>query len=538
MKKIRIFAIISLLLIAVMSLSACSSGVPAAKSFSVVLNKDYVPENEITEKVSEIQELSNARFVEAKGEFMTFMRGEADFGISRIVFSTRNKKVVYIANSDSSQAVEITLFSNVPAFTVTKTSIACADKIDSASSTCELYDAMGNLVATAKSGVKSPIAFAGTVLFDGASYNVNEENGSLTKITDIPENLYVEDCSDWNDKYFYTYGKAVNVYTRGFEHIYSWQAPSWAEMLSCNMLSNGNVLVQYLRPLDNLAEKYDIYEMDADTGEVKKYDIFTYILNPTNESESKIDLQYKVEDITTRQELFRASDDNGMYNDEIDNIAYIYPIKNNQIDASEQSADIVLMSNKGKVQKSLKIVDDQRAALPTCVGKNIYVVPTAFGTALVDIDGNLLNQINNININVSGNNIVSEGSIYTLNMEEVYLLSDNHSSVITTLGGTIFIKQGDSDTNYNIIAVRGDKTVNVMTYDALASQPTYFDELNESGCYAICNVQKGEYLYYSADHKLIHTSNVRLDSVASDFNFGVAIYSTVVDGTITYYAFY
>lgn len=537
MKKIRFFAVISLLLAAVTSLCACS-GVPSAKSFDAVLNKDYIPVNEITDEVSEIKELSNSQFVEAKGEFMIFMRMEADFGISRIVYSTRNKRVVYMTSSDSSEAVEITLYSGVPAFTVTKISIACADKIDASATTCELYDAMGNLVATAKSGNKKPIAFADTVLFDYASYGINKENGALSKISDIPENLYVEDCNDWNDKYFYTYGKAVNVYTRDFEHIYSWQAPSWAEMLSCNMLSNGNVLVQYLRPLDNLAEKYDIYEMDADTGEVKKYDIFTYILNPTNESESKINLQYKVEDITTRQELFRASDDNGMYNDEIDNIAYIYPIKNNQIDASEQSADIVLMSNKGKVQKSLKIVDDQRAALPTCVAENVYVVPTAFGTALVDIDGNLLNQINNININVSGNNIVSEGSIYTLNMEEVYLLSDNHSSVITTLGGTIFVKQGDSDTNYNIIAVRGDKTVNVMTYDALASQPTYFDELNESGCYAICNVQKGEYLYYSAEHKLIHSSPVRLDKVAADFNFNVSVYSTTVNGMMTYYAFY
>lgn len=536
MKNIRFFAVAAFLLAAVISLSSCSGGVADISSFDEIFNKNYAPENDVTENVAEIKELNNAQFVEAKGEFMTFVKGEADAGLARMVFSARNKKIVYMAQSNSSESIEVTLYSGVPAFTVTRTSIACADQVNPSDSVCELYDAMGNLVATAKASAQKPVLFADTVLFDGASYSISDNGGALTKIADIPENLYIEDCSDWNDKYFYTYGEVVNVYTRDFEHVYSWQSPSWAKDLSCNMLSNGNVLVQYLKPLDNLTEKYDVYELSDISGEVLKYELFTVILNPTNESESNIELSYVVDQITTRQELFRASDDNGMYNDGFDNIAYVYPIEGKQIDSSEASADIVFMTNQGKVQKSLKIVDDQRAALPTCVAENIYIVPTSFGTALVDIDGNLLNQISNVNINVSGNNIVSERNVYNLKMEEVYLLDDN-TEIITTLCGTLFLKQG-SDSAYTVVAIRGDSVTNVMKYDSSALETVYFDELNDSGCYAVCNVQKGEYRYYSAEHKLIYTSPVRLDSVATDFTFGVSVYTAISEGSVNYYVFY
>ena len=539
MKKIRSFAIISLLLATVMSLASCSNGIRTADSFDEVLNEDYIPESEITEKVVEIPELSGAQFVEAKGEFMTFMRGEADSGISRIVYSTRNKKVVYMASSNSGESVEVTLYAGIPAFTVTKTSLACADQINSAEATCELYDAAGNLAGVSKSGVQKPIAFADTVLFDGSSYNVYQNDGVLIKTADIPENLYIEDCSEWNDKYFYTYGDFINVYTRDFEHVYSWEAPSWADVISRNMLNNGNVLVQYLRPLDNLTEKYDIYEMDADTGEVKKYDIFTVILNPSNKSESEIKLDYKISQITTGQELVRISGDNGMYRNTIDNIAYIFPIKDKQVDTSESSADIVLMTNKGKIERSLKLVENQRAVLPTCIGENVYLLPTSFGTALVDIDGNLLKQISNVNINVSGKNIISDGAIYTLEMDEVYSLSENNATVIATLGETIFVRKSDAN-GVSILAIRENRITDVISYDILtvALATLYFEELNESGCYAICNVQKGEYLYYSAEHKLIHSSTVHLDKVAADFKFGVSLYSATVENIKTYYAFY
>jgi hypothetical protein len=205
MKKMRFLILLSLLIAAVMSFNSCSGGITDADSYNVVLNEEYKPQEKIAKTVNEIKELSGYQFLEAKGEFMIFSKGEVDAGISKAVFSTRNKKVVYVADASTSESIEVKLFSGVPAFTVTRISIGCADAISVSDAVCELYDAQGNEVAEIKGASPTPISFADTVLFHSASYSINEENGALSKIADIPENLYVEDCSDWNDKYFYTY---------------------------------------------------------------------------------------------------------------------------------------------------------------------------------------------------------------------------------------------------------------------------------------------------------------------------------------------
>lgn len=537
MKKIRFFILLSLLLAAVMSFNSCSNGISVADSYDVVLNEEYKPQEKIAKTVSEIKELSGYQFFEAKGEFMIFAKGEVDAGISKAIFSTRNKKVVYVAESSTSESVEVKIPSGVPAFTVTRISIACADAINERDAICELYDAQGTLVAQLKGASPTPVLFADTVLFDSASYAINEENGALSKIADIPENLYVEDCSDWNDKYFYTYGDSVNVYDRSFNHVYSWTVPSWGEYLSKNTLEDGKVLVQYTRPLESNVEDYDIYEMDENTGETKKFDVYTVLLDPQSRTEKEITLDYVVEQITTGSELLRASSDNGMYNSGVENIAYVYPIKDGQVDYSVASADIVLMDNNAKFKKTLKLLNDQRAALPTCIGDNIYLVSTIYGSALVDIDGNLLHQINNETVATVGDNIVSDSVVYTLGMEKVYDLYDNGAEIATYLNGTVFVKKG-SDTDYSIIAINGTDQKEICKYSMFDTQTAYFDMLNEVGCYVLCNVSKGEYFYYNSSHELIYTSSYRLDNVAADYGRGVSVYTTTVENEKNYYVIY
>lgn len=535
MRKIKLLGFLSLVMIFAFALNACGENAKV-KSFDVVLNKDYNPDYGIVENVSEVSELSGMRFLNAKGEFMTFSGGSPEGGVTITVFSTRNKKAVYSETSSATEAIEVLLYSGMPAFTVVKTALgACADTVGS--SVCELYDATGALVASSKNPAAKPISFADTVLFDLASYSVSKENGALTKISDISENLYVEDCSEWNDKYFYTYGENINVYTREFEHIYSWSYPSWAEKLSANALNDGSVLVQYLRPLDNLTEKYDIYEMDETTGEIKKYELTTVLLNPAEKVEKEVELDFVVNYISTENELALASEESGMYAKGFENIAYIHPIVDKQVDSSDKSADIAVMNNGGKLEGSLKIVENQIAALPTYINDGTYILTTTYGSALVDINGQVLYQMNNGTVSTTDNNIVSDGYIYTIGMEEVYSLYDNGAEVITYLNGTAFLRKG-TDVSYTIVAVNGKDIKEVCAYDYSDNLSTYFDELTDSGCYALCNVVESKYLYYSSEHKLIYSSTARLDKVASDFERNVTLYSTTVEGETKYYIFY
>ena len=57
MKKIRFFAVAAFLLAAVISLSSCSGGVADISSFDEIFNKNYAPENDVTENVAEINRL-------------------------------------------------------------------------------------------------------------------------------------------------------------------------------------------------------------------------------------------------------------------------------------------------------------------------------------------------------------------------------------------------------------------------------------------------------------------------------------------------
>ena len=537
MKKIRFIMLLACLLVMVMTFNACSGKISKVDSFDVVLNSAYKPQSDKMENISEVEELYGYQFLEAKGEFMTFAKFEEDMSIRKSVFSTRNKKVVYSAVSNSSETVEIKLFLGISAFTVTRTQLTCADENCEREAICEFYDATGTLVKQMKGASPDPITFADTVIFNFTSYSVKQENGALSKIADIPENLYIENCNDWNDKYFYVYGDTINVYDRGFNHVYSWTQPSWANSISKNMLDNGMILVQYTRPLDNNAKKYDLYEMDENTGETKKFDVYTILLDPEKSTEKEIKMNYIVEQVTTGTELIRSSENNGMYCAGIENIAYVFPIIDHQVDTSQESADIVLMDNKGKLKKSLKIVDGQRAVLPTCIGENVYIISTVYGMALVDIDGNILHQLSNNTIHTVGNNIVSDSTIYTLNMEEVYSMYDNGASILTYIGETILVKEG-SESEYSVIAINGTEKKEIAKYNLLDPEDKYFDELEDVGCYVLCNVTGREYKYYNSNHELIYTSSVRLDIVASDFGTGVSVFSTTVENEITYYVIY
>ena len=534
MKKSKLFVFISLFVIFAIFMSACSSKLSVAKSFDEVLNKDYYPAYDLTEGVIEVSELKDMSFLDSKGEFMTFSSGDVDTGITIAVFSTRNQKVVFSGASSSTEAIEVTLYSNVPAFTVMRTTLgACADAVSE--SVCELYDATGALVAKTKNLTVAPMSFADNILFENVAYSIDEKNGSISKISEIPENLYLENCDDWNDTYFYTFAETVNIYSRDFSHAYGWSYPSWAERLSVNALNNGNVLVQYLRPLDNLSEKYDIYETDENTGVVSKYDLFSVILDPEKKEERTIELSYVIHHIATENDLALASENNGMYREGFENIAQIIPIVDSQIDDSDSSIEIVELGNNGEIKKSFKIVDGQGPELPICVSKGVYIVPTIYGSAFVDINGELLHQINNTTIDTTEKNIIIDGVIYTFDMNEVYSVHENNAEVITYLNGTVFVKEL-GETEAKIMAISADNVVEIGSCPA-DELDLYFEALNDSGCYSLFNSEKGEYSYYNSDHKLLYTSGIKLESVASDFVRNLTVYVSMTDTGTSYYIF-
>ena len=530
------FGIAMLLLIAIiMTFSSCGEVPYVEMSFDVVLNNDYVPKEKLPENIVKIAELENYQLFESKGEFMTFTKIEGE-GISKAVFSTRNKKVVFVEKSTASSSVDIKLASGVPAFTVINTQIVSENGSSDIQNICKLYDATGACVGQANGEAVLPIAFADTVIFDNVAYSVNAQNGALTKIAEVFELIYADGCDDWNEEYFCTYGDTVNIYNRSFERIYSWASPEDATIISNNMLNNGNLIIQYHQPLEDDAKKYDFCQTDEDTGENKKYKLTSVLINPEKQKEKKIKLKYIVEQVTTGVELMRASENNGMYSEYIENVVNVFPIIDKEIDFSDKSADIMLMTNNGKIQKSLKIVEEQRASLPIPLDNNIYIVSTFYGFALIDIDGNVLNKINNTVVDPVGDNIIVDNKIYTLGMEEVYTLDDT-SEILAYIGKSIIVKKGN-DTEYSIFSIRGAKIEELYNY--YPSVPIYieFDFFENSACYFRCCDMTGDYICFNAENELIAGVGYRFKKVASDFATGITVYCTDFNNIVNYYTIY
>ena len=531
MKRSRII-FVALLLACFAIFTSCTGTVKAAKSFDVILNKDYDPKKDTVNSADMVEELSGYSLFDKKSEFMIFNKTDENGVITSKVFSARNKKVVLTVVPSTDEAIEIMLYPNVSCFAVSKTKLGDGNF----ASVRELYDAEGTLVTSTSSAI-DPIAFADMVLFDKTAYSVDRETGALEKLKDIPVNLYIDSCDDWNSKYFYRYDESINIYDRDFNHIYSFTLPSWAEWRSRNLLNDGKIMVQYSRILDPNSNKYDFGESDPNSGELTKYELYTYIIDPEKKTEKALDFKYMIEHISTGSELVDKDSDNNMYVDSLENIAYLYPIVDHMVDYSGDKTDVVLIDNNGKIKNTLKIVDDQRANIPVLLGDGVYLVSTVYGMALVDIEGNLLRQINNYDIDVSGENIICDGIIYTFDMEAVYSLPENNAGVITHMNDTVFVKKG-SDEDYSVLAVTGKEVKELCSYRSADPSSKYFEELPNSSCYALLNAVEGKYNYYNTDHKLILESNARIE-LAGDFDeFGTFVYTAVVDGIFTYYIFY
>ena len=539
MKKLRLFALITFIATVVTVFSSCSGKLATATSFDSILNKDCSAKDKIVESATEIEELRGYDFVESKGEFMLFAKINSDGGVERAVYSSRNKRVVYIAEATSDESVEVKLYSGIPVFTVSKVFLGgCADTASSKNDArYELYDATGTRIAEADTDAFQPVYFADVLLVGGASYNVNEETGALSKSVEVSEAILTETCGDWNDKYFYTYGEFVRVYDRSFALVYEWILPSEAEDAEINALNGGKILVQYKKRLDDAEKNYDIYEVDEESGNIEKFDLVTLLLDVEKNKEKTLKLEYAIKQITTGDELIRISDDNGTYRNDIENLAYAVHIGDGAVELSSADGDVVLMDNNGRVMKSLKLIDGQGASIPARIGNNVYMLTTEYGVVILDIDGNILNEIYDLNIEIIGENIVSDGKVYNLGIDEVYSLHENDAEFITGLGGTVIVKKG-GETEYSVIAIRGAEEKEILKYSELEGDKINFEILGDSGCYALCNKTRGEYLYYNSEHKLLHTSSIQLVKTATDFLHGVTLYSAVTQEGNAYYAFY
>jgi len=529
MKKVKIFGILSLLLVAAMLFAACggeAAGLKRAASYDVVLNPDYNLYTNMKTLSRAIDRLDDYTLTQSNENFAVFEKedDENPKATNLKVLSLRTGAIIVSQITDEETEYSVSLSETTPTF------ILCRRYGNNLNKTrYTLYDTAGNAVTSTSSSQGNPSVFADMILYGTTLYK-EDENGNLTEVKTISENVSLTAPDDYSEGYFYYTTKyGIDIYDRDFNFTTSWELPHSLAYLPNDeifqgVLNNGNVLIQYAVQLDDDATKYD-YTGVGD--EIVKYDLCTLILNAQTGKTTTVETNYVFDWLASEYKLSEVDDaNNRRYADGFENIASVRPIENKRINTSSAACSYVLVNNNGKVTTSLKLADYQTSGIPSKLADDTYWSSTEYGTAIVDGKGKTLLSINNRDLTIVGEYIVSERAIYNFSMETVYDLKQNNAKIVSTFDGAILVVEEIKDTTYEILRFRDGEISTVCTIDL--SDKTAEDSNNatydaNAGYYAVYRAATDEYTYYNAKGETLLKGDYKLQTTITSHTHGTAI---------------
>ena len=159
---------------------------------------------------------------------------------------------------------------------------------------------------------------------DGEVSHVENATASVGNVDKYMNGYYY----DINEKGITVYDGNMNLY--GFVRV-----PSYGYSNKF-VLSNGNVLIQYQILQDPYGDDYDAIEVYEDGA--YKTNLVTMLYNLEKNTAKEIKLDYFVEEVETKNLA-----------EKVDNIAYMFEIKDNRIDWNNEAMIVAKLSNNGKV---------------------------------------------------------------------------------------------------------------------------------------------------------------------------------------------
>ena len=148
----------------------------------------------------------------------------------------------------------------------------------------------------------------------------------------------VSGIDEYMNGYYYTLEQSgVTVYDANLNLYGFVRVPSYASAYPI-VLANGNVLIQYTINQDPYGDDYDMISVNNNYGSATKSNITTLLYNVEKNTAKEIKFDYLVEGVETENLA-----------EKVDNIAYMYEIKDNRVDYNEEAAIVAKLSNNGKV---------------------------------------------------------------------------------------------------------------------------------------------------------------------------------------------
>lgn len=527
MRKIRLLALFSLFLCAVMVLTSCGIGGSKNGNIKALSFKDVVKKSTAEEPATaQIEKLTlEGTVVRSNDVFVVLLKD----GVSQTVYNMVQNKVVFTnTNTALLAATTINIYDpddRTAYFTVYVNDTTGTETREQTT----LYDASGNTIATLDR-LANPTRTFDLVSFGNKIYRLGDTSATatLTELTGYSAlNGDIPDIGAASADYYYEFnyggGKNVHVYDKNLKLVSAYNVEGNPTGVANMILENGNVVFQMTYRMPNDTEDYTYFN---GTNKIK---METVIVNAKNGKAKEISFDYQL--------MFGSSfgidigsgldEDDGFLAKKIRSIAILCPIKDRVLMSNSTDPIVVAVDNSMKILGRLdRMYDNQIGVID-----NTY--PSYFTVGLANNGALLINEKGKVIGDISGADeltysyIYAGGKLYNYNLEAVYDYEAAGYEVEEALEHSAILSKDNNGTDEYFIYTNGE----LKALDTKDDKLTFVGADSDLGVYIVqdtTDLLNKVNRYYNDKGELIFTQNGEdFLALVCDNDDGVALYSFV-----------
>ena len=511
MKKTKFLLLLLVMLAAI--LLCCSCGYDWEDTFLTVPPETAVP----YQTAERLSALLDAEVVDQKGELVYLISSVDEELEKHIVYDLFAGTVVYSRPETGITQIELSLESVYEAVLIVER-VETARAGDTVAVTTSLYSKDGATVASTTNADPTLELACDLIYFEGKYYRAYD-NGGVSFAFDYPATAKRPALFAMSAKYYYaTYDDVCTVYTREDMSLVSYVGfPSYAKNANSMVLSNGNILMQYMivHPAD--AEEYTLFF----GGE--KVTLVTQIFDVEEAKTERIDTTYMINDSVSAVIAAKEWKKKGLDAKELPNLVTVWMIDGVYLNTESTASQTVTIGDDGEIEDVLT-VEGQQITEIQMLGENRWCLHTVLGKKyLVDKKGTVLADLSDAQLH--GKWILAAGKIYDLGMQELYDYGKDSATVLKMIDNAILLQNGNGD----VVCFTGESTSLKVT--GASDSATYYEA--RGGAYILRDSLSAQYTVYShIGTKLITLEDVQAFEIVAQGKGATMICVTNEEGKV------
>lgn len=355
----------------------------------------------------------------------------------------------------------------------------------------------------------------------------------------------IPSCDEWTEKYYYAIsGRTVNFYDKHYVHLATYTMPGYVESIvdtdrvTYYVAADGAVIAQGKVKVDDQSEKYDYLQNGV------KYNLFTVRVNPKNGKAQDLNVDVVLVMLINPKTMndMRVFGAENVWKDSGKNLAAAYKIENQRLNQTEEA--MVLMSVDSHLKGKELFMMNGETVMPEVVG-NGYLLgegSVTESTYLLSANGKILANLDAA-VQHTEKYILTERAIYNYELKQLEDLSGKDYEFVGIVGNALIFKEavttpatGETPASTVTTYYLYDGTFKKIADDkSWGSNTSYYYTLK-----TVNEPAEGElfpttdYAYYDATGKLLFTSIGGAAGMLASDEDNVLVQVKTADG----YAFY